>query len=264
MTAHRTHRAFGIVAAPTEQAGRDRSVEFGDCDHHRGFERQESEPPLGPGFERLELDRVRGNIGQVEPGQRFHRRLRVIVGRPADQREARQVDDRIDRRLPVLHEEFFDRRACVEPGSEGRNDLQPDSLHRSDHAIVVRGVATQQVGAQHQQADPPMRALQTRQQARAFRNQLVGARMIYADLGIFLRRVGMGRPAPCLALASGVPVNQRARHGDHVVVRPGEPVLQRQEIGAHILRGAGDEFEDLGQPAQHLHLASARAGARLA
>ena len=152
----------------------------------------------------------------------------------------------------------------VEPGGEGRHHLQPRSLHRGDHAIVMRGVAAQQVGAQHQQADPAMRALQTRQQARAFRNQLIGARMINADLGIFLRRIGMSRAAPCLTLARRIPVDQRAGHGDHVVVRSGEPVLQREEIGAHILRGAGDELEDLGQAAQHLHLPRARAGARLA
>ena len=37
----------------------------------------------------------------------------------------------------------------------------------------------------------------------------------------------------------------------------GQPVLQGQEIGAHILRGAGDEAQQLRQLPQHLHLAVA-------
>ena len=40
-----------------------------------------------------------------------------------------------------------------------------------------------------------------------------------------------------------------------------QPILQRQEIGAHVLRGARNETQQLRQLPQHLHLALA-AGAR--
>ena len=70
------------------------------------------------------------------------------------------------------------------------------------------------------------------------------------------------RPAARQALARGIAIDQRPDHRDDILFRSCQPVLQREEIGAHILRGAGDEAQDLGQAAQHLHLPRARAGTR--
>ena len=82
------------------------------------------------------------------------------------------------------------------------------------------------------------------------------------------RRPPGSRPAACglasaaqrLARAVGVAVDQELHHVRDVLLRAGEPVLQGQEIGAHVLRGAGDEAQDLRQPAQHLHLLRAGGG----
>ena len=63
------------------------------------------------------------------------------------------------------------------------------------------------------------------------------------------------RAAP--ARAVGVAVDQHPDHVGDIVRRTGQPVLQRQEVGPHVLGGAGDEAQDLGQPAQHLHLLGA-------
>ena len=246
MAAHRPHRSVGIVAPPAEEARRDGSIQFGDRDHHRGLDRQQAEPALAPAFERLELDRMGGDIGQVEARERLNRRVGVVVGRPTDEREAGQVDDRIDRRLAVLHEERLDCGPCVEPSGKGRHHFEARRFHAGDHTIVMRGVSAQQVGAQHQQADPALRALDLRQSRELFGQRSFCARVVDPDFGIVLRRLGRRMAPPRFALASGVAVDQRARHRDHIVVRSGEPVLQGEKIGAHVLRGAGDEFQDLG------------------
>ena len=67
-------------------------------------------------------------------------------------------------------------------------------------------------------------------------------------------------PRRCLRGPCGVAVHQEVDHVRDVLLGAGEPVLQRQEIGAHVLRGAGDEAQDLRQPAQHLHLLRAGGG----
>ena len=55
-----------------------------------------------PLLERLELDRVRGEVRHVERSQHLFGGLRVVVGRAADQREAGQRDDGVDRAAPSL------------------------------------------------------------------------------------------------------------------------------------------------------------------
>ena len=72
--------------------------------------------------------------------------------------------------------------------------------------------------------------------------------VIQADIGVVDRRRSLQ-----LVLAAVAP-DQHAHQVGQVLVRPGQPVLQPQEIRPHVLSGARDEAHQLGQAAQHLHL----------
>ena len=84
--------------------------------------------------------------------------------------------------------------------------------------------------------------------------------MIYADFGIFLGRFGFRIAAQRGARPGGVAINERTHHRKGVVVRSGQPILQRQKISPDVLGGAGNKFQQLGQAAQHRHLGSATIG----
>ena len=58
-----------------------------------------------------------------------------------------------------------------------------------------------------------------------------------------------------------VSVNQKGHHPSQIGLRACQPVLERQKIGTHVLRGTGDETEQAGQPAQHGHLLCTRRAA---
>ena len=106
-----------------------------------------------PLLQRLEFDRVRRDVGHVERRQHLFGGAGIVVGRAADQREAGQRDHRVDERPAALQEIALDRRPRVESAGEGRDDPQALGFQRRDHAVVVRGVAGEHVGAHHQQAD---------------------------------------------------------------------------------------------------------------
>ena len=122
------------------------------------LDRQQAALGAAPLLERLELHRRDGEVGHVEPGEHVLGRLGVVVGRPADQREAGQRHQGVDQRLAVTQEEPLDRRTRIEPGGKGRDHAQAARLQRRDDAVVVTGVAGQQVGAHQQQADRAARA----------------------------------------------------------------------------------------------------------
>ena len=90
------------------------------------------------------------HVGDIERGEGLSSRFRIVVGRPADKREAREGEQRVDLYATVLDEEFIDRRASVETGREGGNHAQSALLERSDDAVIVAVIAGQQVGAQQQ------------------------------------------------------------------------------------------------------------------
>ncbi len=255
------------AAAVDHRAGG--AVELGDRDHHRRLDRQQPARRAAPLVERLELHRRDGEVGHVQPRQDVLGGARVVVGRPADEREAGQRHQRVDRRPGVVEEEGFDRRAGVEPGREGRQHAQAACLQRGDHAVVVLGVAGQQVGAQQQHADGAPRAAgrDARQRGRRFGEagaRAVGAarqpRVVDAELGVLDRRVRLRQAAQRAARAVGIAVDEEMHQVGDVLLGAGQPVLQREEVGPHVLRGAGDEAQDLRQPAQHLHLLRAGAG----
>jgi hypothetical protein len=84
-----------------------------------------------PLLERLEFDRMGGEVGHVERASMSSAAFGVVVGGAADQREAGQRHHRIDGGAAVLHEEALDRRARVEAAGEGRDHAQAARLQRA-------------------------------------------------------------------------------------------------------------------------------------
>ena len=254
--ATRAGRAVGTRTA-AEHDGAGCAVEFRDRHHDGAFDRQQSPLRRAPLADGLEFDRVRGEVGHVEIRQHFFGGARVVVGRTADEREARQRHDGIDDRPPVLHEELFDRRARIESGREGGYDAQPPGLEGRDHAVVVLRIAGQQVRAQHQQAHRAP-GVGIGDDQRQFRNGIRNASrhpwVIDAGFRVVHGRLRFDGAAQHVAWTGGIAVHEEADHVLDVLVGPGEPVLQRHEVRAHVLGRARDEAQQLRDPAQHLHL----------
>jgi len=72
-------------AAPAEDHRAGGAVQLGDRDHHGRFHRQQASRRRGPLRQRLELHRGDREVGHVQPGQHVFGRLRVVVGRAADE-----------------------------------------------------------------------------------------------------------------------------------------------------------------------------------
>ena len=153
--------AFGRATGPSAEHARDsRAIELGHGDHHGGFKRQQPLRTQRPFLDRLELDRVGGEVGQVELAQNLARGLRIAIGRAADQRKAGEVDDGIHGGLAItVDKEGFDCRACIKPAGEHRHDLEPGGFEGSNRAVIMRAVAAQQIGTQQDQPDRALAAL---------------------------------------------------------------------------------------------------------
>ena len=216
-------------------------------------------PPL---FQRLQLGRMGRDIGHIEPRENLLRGAGIVIGRAADQRETRQRHEGVDGRATVFHEEFFDRRPRIEPARKSGDNAEPARFESGDDAIVMHGIAGEHVGAQAEHADRTLRdaAWPGRQHLRPFGNPRLESRVIDADLGIMDRRGRLHHGAQALARSIRIALDEHADEIGDIVVRSRQPVLKGEEIGAHVLRGAGDEAQDLRQPLQHSHLL--RAGAR--
>ena len=83
--------------------------------------------------------------------------------------------------------------------------------------------------------------------------------MIDTHLGVALG-IFEGDAAQFLARTIGKFRNEEADHLADVFFRACKPVLHGEEIGANILRGSGNETQDLGQPLQHGQLLFAGGG----
>ena len=248
------------VGPPAEHAGRNGAVELGDRDHDRRLNRVETGRVLRPPFQGLELQRLGGDVGNVELRQHRFSGAGVVIGRAADQGEPGEGHHRIDRRAPVLHEVALHGRTPVQSAGEGRDDPQALPLQRGDHAVIVTRVIGQNVGAQHQHAHRSDRlGSQRRQACDLLHNRGRRARVVEADLRIILRRRRVDPAAQAAPRTVGIAPDQEPHHSGQVLLRARQPILHRQEVGPQILRGAGDEFQDLRQSAQHGHLP--RAGA---
>lgn len=187
-------RAGGRRAA-AEHHRPGRAVEFRDRHHDRVLDRHQAAVGLAPLFERLELDRLGGEAGYVERRQHRLCGACVVVGRAADQREARQRDYRIDGRAAVAKEELLDRRPRIQATGEGRHDAQAARLQRLDHAIVVAGVVGERIRTQQYQADRAARRLRGPGQRLGFLGDAaLEPRMVDADFGEVARRAAFSVP----------------------------------------------------------------------
>ena len=158
----------------------------------------------------------------------------------------------------ALAVELVDGRARIEPAGKGRDHAQPTRLQGLDHGVVVRGVAGQQVRAQQQQADRRrFGILPLGQLVERGADAAPELRVIQPDFGVLDRLFGLGQGAQAFTRAHGVTVHQGQHHVFDVVLAAAEPVAHGLEEQAQILRGAGDEAQQLGQAAQHGHLAGA-------
>ena len=211
-------------------------------------------------LQRLELHRLGCDVRHIDAREHLFRRAGIIVGGSADQREAGERHHGVDAGAAVLHQEGLDRRTGIKAARENRNDLQPLRLEGGDHAVVMRRVACENVGAQHQETDPA-RCLP--KGARQVRDLFADARgepgMIDADFRIGDRIGDLETSTEALARTIGEFVDQQPHEVRDVAFRTGQPILQGQEIDAQILRRAGNEAKQLRQPSQHRHLAGARA-----
>ena len=106
----------------------------------------------------------------------------------------------------------------------------------------------------------------TGQVAQLFADAVFHLGVVQAHFGVFDRVFRLGQGAQRFAGALGVAVHQGFDQVFDVVLGPGQPVAHGQEEQAQVLRGAGDETQQLGQAAQHGHLlgpgARGRAGLR--
>ncbi len=228
----------GDAAAPAEGDRRDGTVQFRDRHHHGGFDRRQPARVVLPLVQGLEFERMRGEIGHVEPRQHFLRGTGVVVGRPAHQREAGQRHHRVDGAAPVAQEELLDGRTLVEATGKGRHHRQAPGFQRRDHAVVVCGIAGQQVGPHHQQADGAGVPI-ARQRRDAIDQAPLRARVVQPDIRILHRcghrqrtrqRARAGRPrSGSPACASGSRGSRPCRPASIAARgnRPGHPARCR-------------------------------------
>jgi hypothetical protein len=148
----------GRAATPAEGHRQGRAVQLRDGDHHGGLDRGEAALVLFPVGESLEFERVGGDIGNVEAGQHLLGGAAVVIGRPADQREAGERYHGVHIRRTIGHEEALDGGPLVEARGEGRNDRQAARFEGRDHAVVMRRIPAEHVGAHDEDADAPGRA----------------------------------------------------------------------------------------------------------
>ncbi len=254
-------RVAGVGTAAEHHRTR-RAVELGEGDHHRRLDRQQPSFGAAPLLQRLELDRRHRQVRHVELRQRLLGGVGVVVGRTADEREAGERDERVDHRLAVAQEEALHGRARVEAAGEGGDHAQPARLERSDHAVVVRAVAGEQVRAHDEHADRAALAARghARQRGDAVGEAPVDARVVDADLGVLDRKLGLGEAMQRSSRPARVAVDEVVHEVRHVLLGAREPVLQGEEIGAHVLCRAGNEAQQLRHATQHRHLT--RAGTR--
>jgi hypothetical protein len=104
-------------------------------------------------FQGLEFYRGGGDVGDIDGGEDFLGGLGIVVGGASDKGESGEGDDRVDGGGAVADEVLFDGGTLVEAAGEGGDGMQAARLHRGDDAVVMGGVAGDDVGAHHQQAD---------------------------------------------------------------------------------------------------------------
>ena len=195
-------------------------------------------------------------IRHIEFRQHFLGCFGVVVGRPADEREAGERHHRVNQRTTFFHEERVNRRPSIEAGRERGDHLQPASLHCGNHAVVMIGVARQHVRAHQQQAHRAALAARRdgRQGGYGFRHARCHVWVVETHFRILNRFAHFGQSAKPFARAIGVAIHQCVNKISNVLLGSSQPILHGQKIGTHILRSARNETQQARQTAQHLHL----------
>jgi hypothetical protein len=175
----------GGVGAAAEDEGPGGAVEFGDSDHHGRLDRHQ---PLSGGLPLLQGLEFHGqgrDVGHIQSGEDLLSGLVVVVGGPPDQGKAGERDHGVHQGLTITDEEALDGGSGIEPTGEGGNDLQAALLQGLDHAVVMRRVTREHIGAHQQQAHPaPGGTRRHRHPGQILADPAPKARMIEADLGI--------------------------------------------------------------------------------
>ena len=237
-----------------------RTVEFRNGHHDGALDRQQAAFGGAPLIQRLEFQRMGGEVGYVQGREHIFGGFGIVVGRSADQREAGQRHQCVDLHDAVTDEKTIDRGTRIEAGGEGWNHAHALRFQRGDHAVVVTGVAGQQVRAQHQHADRALGSGRERDILDLFAVPALHPRVIDAHLRVGDRQRHRHRGLEHGARTRRITADQVTHHVAEIVLRAGEPVLQRQKIGAHVLGGARNEAQHLRQAAQHFHLLRTRRG----
>ena len=154
--------AIRAVAA-RKHCGVGRAVNLGQGDQHGGFNRAKARLGVGPLAQRLKLQRMRRDIGQVQRCQRLDRCGAVIVGRTTNKAEPGQGHHRINARAGGGLEEIVDRRPPIQTASKGGDTGDALRLEPANDRVIMRGVACKDVRAQQEQADGRLCARRARQ-----------------------------------------------------------------------------------------------------
>ena len=130
----------------TEYGGHNGPIQFGNGDLQRGLQRIQAARIVPPLLNGLELERLQCDVRDIEPTQHRLRGLGVVVRRTTHEREAREINHGIDRRLPLaVREVLLDGRARIECGGEGRHHPQSLALQGPNDRRIVRHVVGQQI-----------------------------------------------------------------------------------------------------------------------
>ena len=250
-----------MVGTSADDNGSRGAVEFGERDHHGRLDRRQPARAGAPVGYRLELRGKRADIGNIEGLQHLDGAFRIVEGRATDERKAGQGNKRVDGGRLAAHEKAPDRRAGIKPAGKGRDDADAARFESLDDTVIVTGIARRHIGAHHQQTDGRLMGRRFRQRVEPLGHLRGKARMVEPRLGILFRRRRVQCAPEMGARAGGVAVHQEAHGIRDVLFRTRQPVLHRDEVGAHVLRDTRNIAQDLRQTAQRLHLLLA--GARL-
>ena len=241
----------------TEYGGHNGPIQFGNGDLQRGLQRIQAARIVPPLLNGLELERLQCDVRDIEPTQHRLRGLGVVVRRTTHEREAREINHGIDRRLPLaVREVLLDGRARIECGGEGRHHPQSLALQGPNDRRIVRHVVGQQIRTTdehthraHVRATMPWQIVQTLGHP-AIRQR----RMPQPDFRIRLRLLRIELAAQRLARAVGIAIDGVLHHLLDVFGGASQPILYQQQVGAHVLGGARDELENGRQRTQRRHL----------
>ena len=236
----------GAVAAG-EDGGVRGAVDLRQGDQHRRLDGAQALRAIRPFVQRLELQRLRRNVRNIQAREHRDRALAVVIGRAADEAEPGEGDQRVD----FAREIGVHRGPRVETAGEDRDHAVPGRLEGADDMVVMRGVGGEHIAAQEHDTDRAARAAMRQVGGIGGDPVVRQVGVVEPHIGILDRQCGLDAvPVGTVGIAR----DQEADQPFDIVVGAAQPILHRQEPGAQILRLAGQELQDLGQAAQHLHL----------